>query len=70
MATPKARTPGKPADYELVLLTIRRTCPIKGVIEREIVGWWNGWDWDGARLMDEDQVLCWKKGKGGLRDEF
>jgi len=41
----------RPFAYDLVLIqTQSRVKP----------GWWNGQAWEGLRIKDDDEIICWK----------
>lgn len=70
MTKPKSKTTDKPTDYVLVVLTVRRKDQYKGIYEKEIMGWWTGRRWDSGRLKEDDEVVRWKKFKGGYNCEY
>lgn len=40
-----------PLIYDLVWMKTLR---------KDVKGWWNGFEWEGLRLLPEDKVLFWK----------
>jgi hypothetical protein len=40
-----------PFPYDLVLMKMER---------KTIAGWWNGYRWEGLRMINDDKVLYWK----------
>lgn len=47
----------RPIPFDLVLLKVTR---LGSEHPKAIPGWWTGSEWQGQRLLADDQVICWK----------